>query len=231
MSQALKYTWTRPKRKPPRLLAAKSGVVGREVGVFSLAVEGFYGNTKWMVWFCVAVEPLFLEGSNSDPQNSFVRVSGSIAAMVMGLSNIRRPLTWMLLCIYGLLFSAGDALHLVPGFEHSHGPVPCSHEHPMLSSTDNHATASSSHTCCHHHDHDSKLEQNLEQGPEKVPVQWESHHDCSICKWLAVPIVLTTTACVPSAGDAVNPWVALYAPLAFLEPVSIESVRGPPSLI
>ena len=160
--------------------------------------------------------------------------------MNFGISHIRRPLSWMLLCIYGLLFSAGYALHLVPGFEHSHGPGVCSHDHDQPShdhtsdktDTNCHSRSSSStHPCCHHHEHASTVDEHPESKSVKRPANWVAHHDCSICKLLAVSLVVCEPISLPVLGDATSPWVAFFTPGAFLEPVSIETVRGPPTLI
>lgn len=138
-------------------------------------------------------------------------------------------LTWMLIGIYGSLFTAGNALHSLPGFDHGH----ChSHvdEHEQDDSHRGHDHGGQSHGCCHSHGHSAESREGVLEELSPRP-QVEGQHECQLCKWLGLPIAVTPLALLVAEAGSVSPSMVMLPCLVILDAVPIETVRGPPSVL
>jgi hypothetical protein len=119
------------------------------------------------------------------------------------MSFSRQFASQILLTVFGTVSVLGTGLHLLPGCGHSHGP--------------GHRCTAHDHTCHHH-----------AEKPDTESGVSESHSDCAICRFLAIPRALLSPPEVVDYGVPLEPILLKAISQPSLESERIYGARAPP---
>jgi hypothetical protein len=111
-----------------------------------------------------------------------------------------------LLTVFGTVSILGTGLHLISGCNHTHSPMHCNGAHRHV---------------CHH-----------PLGAKQQPVTeiGDSHEDCAICRFLALPRALTPPTAIIACGLPFKSIVPVAAEAPERAPARPYAARAPPRL-